>query len=362
MQELASGALAFVGSAVFHAAVHIAGHHSLESLKVGLHKRLLRNHDVARALRESYAAALRIVEESYLAGSPRRPTREVKRVFGDLRLRALEFLQVGAEYGPRADDTIDLVIDESKVGDLTERLLTVAADAPPDIRAAFRDEFPRAFRYAFMEIGIKHNEAVRAAITHELLMSLQRAADRSDETIDQLSQQLAQALSSLEQHAQGQRFEATFRESTNRSLQDILKRVAEIADLQQAMMTIAGQRSQSANAPLAYVVIADEEESPLACVRVSAPEVTLGRDAESPIPLPHRSVGRTHATLRVRTGSIELEDLASKNGTYVNGRRIEGRTAVRFGDEIGIGPFHLTLRAPEATLDALVTFDTVPDR
>ena len=51
MVDFASGALAFVGASVFSAAVHVAGHESFHAVKLGLHKRLLRNHDVARALR-----------------------------------------------------------------------------------------------------------------------------------------------------------------------------------------------------------------------------------------------------------------------------------------------------------------------
>jgi hypothetical protein len=359
MQEFATGALAFVGSAVFSAAVHIAGHESLHSLKLGLHKRLLRNHDVARALRESYAAALKIVEEHYLAASPGLPRHEVKRAFGDLRLRALRFFPLEGEGGPLADETIDLAVDDSRADDLAESILLVAADTPQEIRSVFREEFPQAFRYAFMQIGIKHNDTVRSAVTHELLMSLHRSAVRRDHDVEALSHELARAVARLEEQDEDQRFAAAFRDSTSRSLEDILKRVSEIADLQQAMMTAAGERPQTSSATLGYLVISDADDAPLACVRISAPDVTFGREAGCPVPLPHRSVGRAHATLKVRPGSMELEDLGSKNGTYVNGRRIDGRTPVRFGDLIGIGPFRLALRAPATPLEALVTFDTV---
>jgi hypothetical protein len=359
MQDVASGAIAFLGTAVFHAAVHVAGHESFSHLKLGLHKRLLRNHDVARALREAYAAALKIVEEHYLAAGARLPKAEVKRTFGALRMRAVELFPLESAGGPLADETIEIAIDESKAADLASAVADCATDVPPDLRNALREEFPGAFRYAFMEIGIKRNELVRAAVTQELLMSLQRSAAGSDRSLEQLSQLLTKAVASLETQEQHQRFQAAFQDSTSRNLQDILDRVAEIADFQQNLMSMVGQRLQTTEAPRAFVVISDADDSPLAYVRVCSPEITFGRDASNPIPLPHKTVGRQHATLTLGTRLLELQDLGSKNGTYLNGKRIDGRTPVKFGDEIAIGPFRLALHPPEASLGHLVTFETV---
>ena len=240
-------------------------------------------------------------------------------------------------------------------------MVEYAASAPQDLRAALRDEFPSAFRFAFMEIGMKHNEVVRAAVTHELLMSLQRSAAGSERTLDQLSELLTKAVVSLEAQEQHQQFEAAFQRSTSRSLQDILGRVAEIADFQQNLMAMVSQRHQTSETPRAYVVISDADDSPLAYVRVCSPEITFGRDTSNPIPLPHKTVGRQHATLTLGARSVELEDLGSKNGTYVNGKRIDGRTPVKFGDAIAIGPFRIALYPPEASLGHLVTFETVFD-
>ncbi len=67
-------------------------------------------------------------------------------------------------------------------------------------------------------------------------------------------------------------------------------------------------------------------------------EVTFGRTRVSTIPLDSERVSRLHARI-ARTGSrVLVEDLGSRNGTKLNGARIEGPTEVKSGDQIEIGP------------------------
>jgi DNA-binding winged helix-turn-helix (wHTH) protein len=46
---------------------------------------------------------------------------------------------------------------------------------------------------------------------------------------------------------------------------------------------------------------------------------------------------RHHARIDVEGSQISIEDLASKNGTFVNGERIQKRTPLRNGDQIVFG-------------------------
>ena len=48
-------------------------------------------------------------------------------------------------------------------------------------------------------------------------------------------------------------------------------------------------------------------------------------------------VSSRHAAIITRTDGYVLQDLGSKNGTYVNGQRIEGDRVLRDGDVIGFG-------------------------
>jgi ABC-type multidrug transport system ATPase subunit/pSer/pThr/pTyr-binding forkhead associated (FHA) protein/ABC-type multidrug transport system permease subunit len=55
--------------------------------------------------------------------------------------------------------------------------------------------------------------------------------------------------------------------------------------------------------------------------------------------LSNPSVSARHARLTRQSGGFLLEDLHSSNGTYVNGKRIDGPTRVSAGDIIGLGTY-----------------------
>jgi pSer/pThr/pTyr-binding forkhead associated (FHA) protein len=62
---------------------------------------------------------------------------------------------------------------------------------------------------------------------------------------------------------------------------------------------------------------------------------TVGRLSDNDVPIPDPYLSRRHCAILVHAaGNCEIYDVASKNGTFVNGNRIEGRTALKSGDEI----------------------------
>ena len=56
------------------------------------------------------------------------------------------------------------------------------------------------------------------------------------------------------------------------------------------------------------------------------------------------SVSRRHARILVADGVATIEDLGSRNGTHVNGERIEKPTKLGNGDKIKIGAASLVFR------------------
>src|SRR5262245_21515066 len=72
---------------------------------------------------------------------------------------------------------------------------------------------------------------------------------------------------------------------------------------------------------------------------LSEGENVLGRDAEAEVTVDRPNVSRRHAVIRVAGGRATLEDLASKNGTFRNGTRVEEAVDLMEGDEIGLGSF-----------------------
>lgn len=67
----------------------------------------------------------------------------------------------------------------------------------------------------------------------------------------------------------------------------------------------------------------------------------VGRDAAAGLVLDHPVVSRRHARIGPRGGEVVVTDLVSANGTFVNGRRVNGSVTLRAGDRIDVGPFTL---------------------
>lgn len=82
----------------------------------------------------------------------------------------------------------------------------------------------------------------------------------------------------------------------------------------------------------------------------------IRREPDATIQIDARGVSRHHARILVSHGDANLEDLGSKNGTHVNGRRITTPARLADGDEIGLGAVSLTFRIVSPTSPT----DTVP--
>lgn len=77
-------------------------------------------------------------------------------------------------------------------------------------------------------------------------------------------------------------------------------------------------------------------------------ENVLGRSHRAAVWLDGTSVSRRHARITVRGDQAALEDLGSKNGTFVGAARIAGATPLADGDEIGVGSARMVFRASAA--------------
>jgi len=66
------------------------------------------------------------------------------------------------------------------------------------------------------------------------------------------------------------------------------------------------------------------------------PAITIGRGEECEIVLPDRQVSRKHVRVVREDDGFYVEDLGSKNGTYVNGMPVRDRVKLQDGDEIQV--------------------------
>ena len=82
-------------------------------------------------------------------------------------------------------------------------------------------------------------------------------------------------------------------------------------------------------------------------IPVSGDMAVLGRSADCDIPFPDNNLSRHHCRIRKWAGRWMIEDLQSKNGTFVNGQRVNSAN-LNPGDLITIGDQMLVFK-PDPT-------------
>jgi DNA-binding winged helix-turn-helix (wHTH) protein len=78
-------------------------------------------------------------------------------------------------------------------------------------------------------------------------------------------------------------------------------------------------------------------------------ENILGRDADAAVWICDPSVSRHHARIVVNGGDATLEDLGSKNGSFLAGSRLDRPVPLRDGQAIRVGSVDLVFRAASVT-------------
>jgi len=105
------------------------------------------------------------------------------------------------------------------------------------------------------------------------------------------------------------------------------------------LQTLAGATELSAPpSPRAFLVITIDDGGSRVIDLPEGVDVTFGRSRGATVTLDSEKVSRMHARVRRTSDAIEVEDLGSRNGTRVNGERIEGPRRLATGDEVSVGP------------------------
>ena len=73
---------------------------------------------------------------------------------------------------------------------------------------------------------------------------------------------------------------------------------------------------------------------------------TLGRDVNNAIVVDDQFASAQHAVLTFRGRTWYVEDLASTNGTFVNGVQVENVSPLGYGDELQLGQVRMRLERP----------------
>ncbi len=70
----------------------------------------------------------------------------------------------------------------------------------------------------------------------------------------------------------------------------------------------------------------------------------IGRDDDCDLRIPLKDVSRRHCQVSRNNESLKIRDLDSRNGTFINGKRINDETTARAGDYITIFPLTFLLQ------------------
>ena len=103
------------------------------------------------------------------------------------------------------------------------------------------------------------------------------------------------------------------------------------------------------------------EDGPLAGRRIElGDELVVGRE-DAALTIEDPELSRRHAAIRPSGDGFEIEDLGSRNGTHVNGRRIEGTQRLGGGDTIKLGQSTIRFEAARAAATVASPIPSTPE-
>ncbi len=101
------------------------------------------------------------------------------------------------------------------------------------------------------------------------------------------------------------------------------------------------------------VVVSEEFSDKKAVLDEGDDELVIGREETCDLSIDSNVISRKHAVITVKWGQFVVIDNGSKNGTYVNGEKIEEKS-IKDGDEIVFGTIKTLFKNPqEFNIDAI---------
>ena len=101
----------------------------------------------------------------------------------------------------------------------------------------------------------------------------------------------------------------------------------------------AGDLAQAGASDLVFKLVWNDRE-----IALRQGENILGRERDAVAWIDVHSVSRHHARIVVSGDGATVEDLGSKNGTFLKGKPVTAPRALRDGDRVRIGTVEMTFR------------------
>ena len=125
-----------------------------------------------------------------------------------------------------------------------------------------------------------------------------------------------------------------------------------IADISEAAPAMLTSTAEAGTPAIRYWLIWDQRQIPL-----FDGDNIIGRAPDAAVWLEAPGVSRHHARIRLEGEQATLEDLGSKNGTYIGGERLTTPVVLADGDQIRISSVVMSFRIPPPAAST----DTVGD-
>ena len=91
------------------------------------------------------------------------------------------------------------------------------------------------------------------------------------------------------------------------------------------------------------IIIAQEDGTVVGQYFLGDGEHLIGREIDSAICIYNTSVSREHARLIISADAIEIEDLDSTSGTYLDGVTVKGRIPIQPGQKLWISDLYIDI-------------------
>jgi len=103
-----------------------------------------------------------------------------------------------------------------------------------------------------------------------------------------------------------------------------------------------------------------KDGQPLKTVSVALP-VIIGRGKDATFTIKHPLLSRKHCEVFEDSGSVQVRDLASLNGTFVNGSRVDSTSAVDSGSQLKLGAVVMEVQYNGASPEDTIASDHAPE-
>ena len=110
--------------------------------------------------------------------------------------------------------------------------------------------------------------------------------------------------------------------------------------------TQCGTKLQSSEASAPRLVVLQEDEKK-EVFTLSSIKSIIGREVENDVMIDDEKISRRHAIIYHDEGEYWIEDLNSKNGVYLNGKKITGRERLVDGYLLKLGTTMLRFELPQ---------------